>query len=174
MVRCLPSHEFQHGDGANPPEQLLSCIVEGGILLMATRNPAFTSWGKGGQSHYLQGFIRPRWWFLNHQQYDNTPPKVKGVTFKKTAGYFPDFMVLWKKSPHNWGLFFSSPYIRTYNLYTLDNQEALFSPLLIGALEMVGVIPKACPDSQIQHPPTHTWRMGSQDGRIRGSQPWWS
>ena len=28
-----------------------------GVLLMATRNPAFTNWGNGSLSHYLQGFI---------------------------------------------------------------------------------------------------------------------
>ena len=27
------------------------------------RNPAFTSWGNGSLSHYLQGFIHPRWLF---------------------------------------------------------------------------------------------------------------
>ena len=35
-------------------------------------NPAITSWGKGSLSHYLQGFIHPRWCRISH--YTSYPP----------------------------------------------------------------------------------------------------
>ena len=36
--------------------------VDGSSYCWWFRNPAFTSWGKGSLSHYLQGFLHPRWW----------------------------------------------------------------------------------------------------------------